>query len=126
MKDKNMLVIVDDPRVSRMICHVAEQFNMSCLAVNKTDDINTAYTKSMPDVILLDPEPLAGQENNVLRTLAEQQTDAVIVMTNPKYSEIRQMQELGASLGLNMAGALPDVFDAEELKHKFISIIREK
>ena len=124
MKDKNMLVIVDDPRVSRLICHVAKEFNMSCLAVNKTDDINTAYIKSMPDVILLDPEPLTGQENNVLNTLSEHQTDAVIVITHPKYGDIHQMEELGESLGLNIVGVLPDVFDVEELKHKFLSIIK--
>ena len=57
MKLGRLLVIVDDARVSRLICHVAERFDMSCLAIRKTDDISAAVKKSRPDVILLDPEP---------------------------------------------------------------------
>jgi len=78
---------------------------MPCLAINKTNDIGTAYKKSRPDLILLDPEPSEtqgsktqgsgtqgsgtqgsktqdsesqgreSQGSNVLRTLAEQHTD---------------------------------------------------
>jgi len=77
---------------------------MLCLAINKTNDIGTAYKKSRPGLILLDPEPSEtqgsktqgsetqdsetqdsesqgreSQGSNVLRTLAEQHTGLPIL-----------------------------------------------
>lgn len=124
MKQGKLLVIVDDARVSRLICHVAERFEMSCLAINKTDDIKMAYKKSSPDVILLDPQPLQTQGINVLRTLAEEETHAAIVLTGASPDEAKQLTEMAGSLGLNMAGVLPDVFDAEILKQEFTTIFQ--
>lgn len=123
-------MIVDDARVSRLICRVAERFDMSCLAINKTDDISAAVKKSRPDVILLDPEPLLDPElretqgRNVLRKLAEQHTDAAIVLTSVSLDQTGQLEDLGDSLGLNMAGVLPDVFDVDILKQEFILIFQ--
>jgi len=117
-------VIVDDARVSRLICHVAELFDMSCLAIKQTDDISAAYKTSRPDVILLDPEPSETQGRSVLRKLAEQHTEAAIVLTSASLEQAGQLEDLGDSLGLNMAGALPDVFDADTLKQEFISIFQ--
>ena len=123
-------MIVDDARVSRLICRFAERFDMSCLAINKTDDISAAVKKSRPDVILLDPEPLLDPElretqgRNVLRKLAEQHTDAAIVLTSVSLDQTGQLEDLGDSLGLNMAGVLPDVFDVDILKQKFILIFQ--
>ncbi len=125
MKQGRLLVIVDDARVSRLICHVAERFEMSCLAINKTDDISAAYKKSRPDVILLDPEPCETQGNNVLRKLAKEHTDAAIVLTSGSLDQTGELADLGDSLGLNMAGVLPDVFDADTLKQEFISIFQQ-
>lgn len=130
MKQGRLLVIVDDARVSRLICRVAERFDMSCLAINKTDDISAAVKKSRPDVILLDPEPLLDPElretqgRNVLRKLAEQHTDAAIVLTSVSLDQTGQLEDLGDSLGLNMAGVLPDVFDVDILKQEFILIFQ--
>ena len=118
------MVIVDDARVSRLICHVAERFDMPCLAINKTDDISAAVKTSRPDVILLDPEPCETQGKNVLRELAEQHTDAAIVLTSVSLDQTGQFEDLGGSLGLNMASVLPDVFDADILKQEFISIFQ--
>ena len=123
-------MIVDDARVSRLICRVAERLDMSCLAINKTDDISAAVKKSRPDVILLDPEPLLDPElretqgRNVLRKLAEQHTDAAIVLTSVSLDQTGQLEDLGDSLGLNMAGVLPDVFDVDILKQEFILIFQ--
>ena len=124
MEHGRLLVIVDDARVSRLICHVAERFEMSCLAINKTDDIKAAVKKSRPEVILLDPEPSETQGRNVLRKLAEQNTDAAIVLTSGSLDQTGQLEDLGDALGLNMAGVLPDVFDADILKQEFISIFQ--
>ena len=118
-------MIVDDARVSRLICHVAELFDMSCLAINKTDDIGTAYKTSRPDVILLDPELCVAQGSNVLRKLAEQHTDAAIVLTSVSLDQAGELDDIGDSLDLNMAGVLPDVFDADTLKQEFISIFQK-
>ena len=117
-------MIVDDARLSRLICHVAERFDMSCLAIRKTDDISAAVKKSRPDVILLDPEPCETQGRNVLRKLAEQHTDAAIVLTSVSLDQTGQLEDLGDSFGLNMAGVLPDVFDVDILKQEFILIFQ--
>lgn len=119
MKQGNLLVIVDDARVSRLICHVAERFDMSCLTINKSGDIGAACKEFSPDVILLDPEPLETQGVNALRTLAEVATNAAIVLTSASPDEAKQLAEMAESLGLNMVGVLPDVFDAEILKQEF-------
>ena len=124
MRQGRLLVIIDDARVSRLICHVAERFDMSCLAINKTNDIKVALKNSRPDVILLDPEPDETQGKNVLRKLAEQHTDAAIVLTSASPDQTGQLEDLGDSLDLNMAGALPDVFDADTLRQEFISIFQ--
>lgn len=124
MKQDRLLVIIDDVRVSRLICRVAERLELSCLAIKKTDDISTAYKKFRPDVILLDPEPCITQGKNVLRKLAEKHTDAAIVLTSVSLDQTGQFEDLGDSLGLNMAGVLPDVFDANILKQEFISIFQ--
>ena len=106
MRQGRLLVIIDDARVSRLICHVAERFDMSCLAINKTNDIKVALKNSRPDVILLDPEPDETQGKNVLRKLAEQHTDAAIVLTSASPDQTGQLGDLGDLLDLNMAGAL--------------------
>ena len=87
MKQGRLLVIIDDARVSRLICRVAERFELSCLAINKIDDISTSYKKSRPDVILLDPDPLETQGINVLRKLAEEETNAAIVLIGASPDE---------------------------------------
>lgn len=117
-------MIVDDARLSRLICHVAERYEMSCLAINKTDDISAAYKKSTPDLILLDSEPHETQGRDVLQKLADQHTNAAIVLTNCSLDRTEQLEDMGGSLGLNMVGVLPDVFDAEILKEEFISIFQ--
>ncbi len=117
-------MIIDDARVSRLICRVAKRFELPCLAIKKTDDISASYKKSKPDVILLDPEPCETQGRDVLRKLAEQHTDAAIVLTGVSGDQTGQLEDLGGSLGLKMAGVLPDVFDADTLKQEFISIFQ--
>ena len=118
-------MIIDDARVSRLICNVAERFGMPCLAIKKTDDISTEYKKYKPDVILLDPEPYETQGRDVLRKLAEQHTDAAIILTRVSQDQTGQLEDLGGSFGLNIVGVLPDVFDADILKQKFISIFQQ-
>jgi CheY-like chemotaxis protein len=122
MKQGRLLLIIDDARVSRLICRVAERFGMSYLAIKKTDDIDVAYKKSRPDIILLDPEPYETQGRDVLRKLAEQRTYAAIVMTNISPDHTGQLEGMGDSFDLNIVGALPDFFDADILKQKFNSI----
>lgn len=122
MKQGKLLLITDDARVSRLICRVVKRFGMSCLAIKKTDDICNACKNSRPDVIILDPEPYEAQGRDVLYKLAEQHIDAAIVLTNVSPDHTGQLEDLGYSFGLNMAGELPGVFDPDTLKQKFISI----
>ncbi len=125
MKQGRLLLIVDDARISRFICHVAEQLDLSFQAVNKTDDIVNAFVKSGQNVILLDPNPIETKGKYVLRELARQDVEASIVLTNTNPEEVRQLQEMGDSIGLNMVAVLPDVFDADILKQEFISIFQQ-
>ena len=60
----------------------------------------------------------------MLRKLAEQHADGAIVLTSVSPDQKEQLEDLGGSLGLNMAGVLPDVFDVDILKQKFISIFQ--
>ena len=124
MKQGRLLVIIDDARISRLICHVAERIDMSCFAIKKTDDVGVAYKKSRPDIILLDPEPFETQGRDVLRKLAEQHTDAVIILTSVSLDQTGLLEDMGDSLGLNVVGVLPDIFDADILKQKIDSVFQ--
>ena len=124
MKQGRLLVIIDDARVSRLICRVAKRFELPCLAIKKTDDISASYKKSRPDVILLDPDPCETKGRDVLRKLAEQNTDAAIVLTSVSANQTGQLENMSGSFGLNIVGVLPDVFDADILKQEFISIFQ--
>jgi len=119
-------VIVDDARVSRLICNVAERFDLACVAINKTDDIPATYEKFTPDVVLLDPDPLDSQGKTVLRKLAERQSDVAVVMTSPNLDQTQQLEDLSDSLGLNLVGVLPDVFDADTLTQQLSTILGQQ
>ncbi len=125
MKQGRLLVIINDARVSRLICHVAERFDISYLAISTAEDISATYKKSRPDVILLDSESDEMQGRQVLQKLAEEQTNAAIVLTNDNLDETGRLKILGDSLGLNMAGVLPEFFDVDILKQEFILIFQQ-
>lgn len=118
-------MIVDDARVSRFICHVAERLGMSCLAISKNSDIAASYKEAEPEVILLSINPQGLQRKKVMQQLAEQKTNAAIILAGIDSDQIRDLEIQGQSLGLNMAGALPDIFDTDMLKQKLISILQQ-
>ncbi|MFQ5661279.1 MAG: hypothetical protein ACE5GZ_12710 [Gammaproteobacteria bacterium] len=118
-------MIEDDARVLRFICKVAERLGLSCFTTSNDGDIETACKQSAADVILLDPRPHTTLGEKVLRQLAGQQTIKAVVLASTDPDEIGQLEELGSALGLNMVGALPDVFDADTLKQKLGSIFKQ-
>jgi len=124
MKQGEFLVILDDPRLSRLICHVADELHIACQAINKTDDIGETLDKTRPDVILLDLEHFDTQSKTVFQKLAEQHSEAAIILAHIQNDESEILQ-LGHSLGLNIVGSLPDVFDANILKQEFVSIFQK-
>jgi DNA-binding response OmpR family regulator len=124
MEQGKLLVIVEDARVLRLICHVAESLQMSCLGISRTDDIGKTYQQFRPDIILMDPELLESEEETVLHNLADQRANAAIILTNSTSDQTTQMKDLGNTLSLNMAGVLPAVFDADTLKQEFTSILK--
>lgn len=124
MQRVRLLVTVDDLRISRFICNVAERLGLSCRAINTNDDLVTACKQSDPDVILLDTKSRVTQARNVLRKLAEQHVDAAIILASNNSKRIHKLEGIGDSLGLNMAGALPDVLDADTLKRELVSVFQ--
>lgn len=117
-------MIEDDERISRFIGRVAERVGLSCLTASKNSDIEDAYRKSNPDVILLNPKPRANLTEKILRKLATLQTDAAIVLASAHPDQISKLENVGNSLGLNMVGVLPDIFDAKTLRQELISIFQ--
>ena len=115
-------MIEDDARVSRFICKVAERLGLSCFTSTNDSDIEAVCKQSSPDVILLAPRQNTNLGEMVLRQLAGQQTITAVVLASTDPDQINQLDDLGGTLGLNMAGALPDVFDADTLKQKLLSI----
>ena len=124
MRKGRLLVIVDDVRTSRFICNVARRLELSCLAIRTNGDLETAYQLSDPYVILLDPKPRVAKARNVLRKLAEQHADAAIILASNNSKRIHNLERIGDSLGLNMVGALPDIFDVDTLKRELVSIFQ--
>lgn len=118
-------MIEDDERISRFIGNVAERVKLSCLTTSKSSDIEDAVRKFDPDVVLLDPKPRVNLAEKVLRRLAALHTDAAIVLASANSKQISKLESVGNSLGLNMAGVLPEVLDAEILKQELISIFKQ-
>jgi len=117
------LIIEDDARISRFICNVAVRLGLKCVTVGVNGDIEAACHKVHPDVVYLDPNVREKQSKNALQSLAQQHTEAAIVLGNVNSSLIMELMKIGESLGLNMAGVLPDVFDADTLKQELTAIL---
>jgi DNA-binding NarL/FixJ family response regulator len=122
MNSGRLLIIEDDARVSRFMRNVAARLGLKCVTVGVNGDIEAACQKAHPDVVYLDPNTREEQSKNALESLAEQHTEAAIVLGNVDSSLILELIKTGDSLGLKMAGVLPDVLDADILKQEFISI----
>ena len=124
MHGTKLLVIVDDERIARFINNVAQRLGWSCRGINTNGDLVTACKQFDPDVILLAPKTRLSQARNVLHKLAEQHVDAAIILAGSSSKRMHELQGIGASLGLNLVGALPEVFDADTLKRELVSIFQ--
>lgn len=124
MQTGRLLVIVDDVRISRFVGNVAERLGLSCRSINTNSDLVAACKQFDPEVILLAPEMRVTQAKNVLYKLAPQHVHAAIFIAGNNSKRMRELHGIGASLGLNLRGALPDVFDAETLKRELISVFQ--
>ena len=124
MNKGRLLVIVDDARVSRFICHVAKRLELSCLAISKNDDLAAAHEEANPDVIFLSINSEGFQQQKVMQQLAGLKTDAAILLAGVDSDQIRSLEDLGRSLGLNMDGALPDIFDTDMLKQQLATVFQ--
>ena len=117
-------MIVDDERISRFIGNVAGRLGLSYRGIESNGDLLTACEQSNPDVILLAPKTRVTLARNVIHKLAEQHTDAAIILAGKNSKQMHALHAVGASLGLNLVGALPDVFDADTLKRELVSVFQ--
>lgn len=124
MQGGKLLVIADDVRISRFIGNVARRLRLSFIGIDTNRDFVIACEQSGPDVILLAPKMRVTQARNVLHKLAEQNADAAIILAGNNSKRMHELRGIGASLGLNLAGALPDVFDADTLKRELVSVFQ--
>lgn len=124
MKGRKLLVVESDPRISRLICRVAQRMELSCEVISAEADLRAACREGSPDVVWLDPGEDFARGADWLQALTDAQCNAAIVLARSGLAENAQtLRDLGESLGLRMADLAPEVFDADTLKDQLAAVL---
>ena len=107
MTENRLLVVDDDPRISRLVRRVAEKIGFDTREINDPAGFGNGYADFKPDVILLDLNMPGIDGVELLRSLAEMRSrTAIFLISGEDTRVISTTAKLGRELGLNVAGML--------------------
>lgn len=116
-----LLVVDDEPRITRLVKRVAEDLGFDVLAICDPLQFSESYLNFKPDIIVLDLRMQQIDGVEMLRYLAEQRSKSgVFVMSGVDCRVINTAERLGQSLSLNMLGAILKPFDNELLRKHLV------
>jgi CheY-like chemotaxis protein len=102
-----MLLIDDEPMVSRFIGHAAEDCGYRAVATSCAESFRRAYRAHAPDVVTVDLGVPGCDGIEILRFLAEEKCPApVIIISGFDRRILESSMRLGQALGLKMIGPL--------------------
>lgn len=117
MFDNRVLIIDDDPRICRIIKRVANELGVESFATDDSALFESAYLEYAPNIILMDLQMPKLDGVELLRKLADQDSRAAIILVSGMdKSVLETTEDLGKSLGLNMAGVIVKPIDIDNLK----------
>lgn len=117
MFDNRVLIIDDDPRICRIIKRVANELGIESFATDDSALFESAYLEYEPNIILMDLQMPKLDGVELLRKLADQDSRAAIILVSGMdKSVLETTEDLGKSLGLNMAGVIVKPIDIDNLK----------
>ena len=117
MSANRVLIIDDDIRICRIIKRVADELGIESFAIDNPELFEPANLDFEPNVIFMDLQMPKLDGVELLRKLADQHSKAAIILVSGMdKSVIETTEELGKSLGLNMAGFLQKPIDIDKVK----------
>lgn len=117
MSENRVLIIDDDPRICRIIKRVANELGVESFATDDSALFESAYLEYAPNIILMDLQMPKLDGVELLRKLADQDSRAAIILVSGMdKSVLETTEDLGKSLGLNMAGVIVKPIDIDNLK----------
>ena len=117
MSNNRVLIVADDQRICRIIKRVADDLGVESFATDNPELFESAYFGYEPNVILMDLQMPKLDGVELLRKLAAHHSKAAIILiSGMDKSVLETTDDLGKSLGLNMAGFLNKPIDIDNIK----------
>jgi len=111
-----VLIVDDDPRICRIIKRVANKLGVESFTIDDSALFESAYLEYEPNIILMDLQMPKLDGIELLRKLAGQNSSsAIVLVSGMDKSVLETTEDLGKSLGLNMAGVLVKPIDIDKL-----------
>lgn len=115
--NNRVLIVDDDQRICRITKRVAENLGIESFATDNPELFEPAYLDFKPSIIFMDLQMQKLDGIELLRNLAKLRTKATIVLVSGMDKNVlNTTEELGKSLGLNMAGILQKPIDIDKAK----------
>ncbi len=107
MEGRRLLIVDDDPRISRLVKNVGEELGYVVHAVNDPQDFLITYRQVTPHLVVLDLHMKQLDGIELLRQLTdESHQTAVLLVSGVDPRILNTAERLGKSLGLDMRGAI--------------------
>ena len=117
MSKNRVLIIDDDQRICRVIKRVADELGVESFVTDNPELFESAYLGYEPNVILMDLQMPKLDGVELMRKLAEHKSKSAIILASGMDKRVLETtEELGKSLGLNMAGFLIKPIDIDTVK----------
>lgn len=109
-------VVDDDPGLRRIICHSVKKAGYEARECASLSDVESALDHERPDLIFLDVGLEGCSGMDVLDMLADHQLDTSVMLVSGRgQSELDELSQSGADLGLQMLPALTKPFRSADI-----------
>lgn len=117
MADKPVLLALDDEQeVASLVCAIGQRAGFEVTETTAADDFRKALRLRRPDVVVLDLQMPDTDGVQMLRFLADEQTDAgVVLVTGMDQRTISSAEQYGLSKGVRVLATLQKPFLPEDL-----------
>ncbi|TXH35528.1 MAG: EAL domain-containing protein [Rhodospirillaceae bacterium] len=125
MSNNKILVLDDEPAVGQLISRIAVHCGFTAIPVITADEFDNIRGDWQPSIIVLDLQMPDVDGIEILRKLAEAQSQAqIIIMSGFDEKVIQSARHLGIERGLKMIATIQKPFRADELERVLIGLRR--
>ena len=117
MAGGHVLIVDDDPRITRLVRRVAEKVGFSVTEFNDSVEFENSYSSLSASLIILDLNMPGKDGIELLEFLADKRcASQVMFISGVDRRVLGTTEQLAISRGLNIAGMLPKPVDVTELR----------